>query len=112
MTHTGEPAGELRRGDADDVVPSRPIDWSEMRRLPERIAERLDPDEPVDMWIAGGSALASADLRLSTTDVDVVSEVPEAVYVVACDIADEVDLALRSASGSNDPMSRSSSTDR
>ncbi len=70
-----------------EVMPARPIDWSEMKRLLAQVAERLDPDEPVDMWIAGGSALAAADLRLSTTDIDVVSEVPPEVYEVARELA-------------------------
>ena len=77
---------------ADSSTTSRPIDWTEMRQLLEQVADRLDPDEPVDRWIAVGSALASADLRFTTTDVDVVSEVPEAVYEVARDLAGEVAL--------------------
>lgn len=88
--------GSLGEPDEPDVsermTPARPIDWTEMRRLLEQVAQRLDPDESVDMWIAGGSALASADLRLSTTDVDVVSDVPRAVYEAARDIAGEVAL--------------------
>jgi hypothetical protein len=63
-----------------------------MRRLLEHVAARLDPDVPVDMWIAGGSALAAADLRLSTTDVDVVSDVPDEVYRVAREIAGQAHL--------------------
>ncbi len=77
---------------AGSSTTSRPIGWTEMRQLLEQVADRLDPDEPVDMWIAGGSALASADLRLTTTDVDVVSEVPEVVYEVARALAGEVAL--------------------
>lgn len=87
------PRGEKGEPDVSErTTPARPIDWTEMRRLLEQVAQRLDPNEPIDMWIAGGSALASADLRLSTTDVDVVSDVPEAVYEVALEIAGEVAL--------------------
>jgi hypothetical protein len=89
--------GPRGRGDEPEVseraAPARPIGWTEMRQLLEQVAERLDPDIPVDMWIAGGSALASADLRLSTTDVDVVSDVPEEVYEAARDLASEIALA-------------------
>lgn len=67
---------------------ARPIGWAEMKQLLSQVAERLDPDEPVDMWIAGGAALAAADLRSSTVDIDVVSEVPSEVYAVARELAD------------------------
>lgn len=43
----------------------------------------------MDRW---WSALASAELRLSTTDVDVVSDVPDEVYEAARDLAGEAAL--------------------
>ena len=87
MSTSGEPDERAETNITGGPMPARAIGWEEMRRLLEQVAERLVPDEPVDMWIAGGSALASADLRLSTTDVDVVSDVPDEVYEVAREIA-------------------------
>lgn len=49
-----------------------------MCALFERIADRLDPQVPVDIAIAGGSSLAYFGIRNLTVDVDVVSEIPEA----------------------------------
>ena len=94
MSDTGDGVvdGESVEPYSASAAPPRPIDWTEMKRLLEQVAERLDPAEPVDMWIAGGSALASADLRQSTMDVDVVSDVPAVVYEVARDLAGEAAL--------------------
>lgn len=92
MSGVGQPDDGADSVSPANLPPARPIGWSEMRRLLELVAERLDPDVGVDMWIAGGSALAAADLRVSTTDVDVVSDVPDEVYRAAREIADDSDL--------------------
>jgi len=71
----------------------QPLTWSQMCALFERIADRLDPQVPVDIVIAGGSSLAYFGIRNLTVDVDVVSEIPEALTEQIVRMANEHDLA-------------------
>lgn len=53
------------------------------------LAERIDPDQPVELIIAGGAAMTSAGLRQMTADVDVVSDLPADVLAAATSVADD-----------------------
>lgn len=59
------------------------------------LAERIDPDQPVELIIAGGAAMTSAGLRQMTADVDVVSDLPADVLAAATSVADDRDLSPR-----------------
>lgn len=74
-------------GVLDGPDPSKEMTWAEMLELLHDVAERLDPDTPVELVIAGGSALAARGLRDVTNDIDVITTIPPPVARAIVDVA-------------------------
>jgi hypothetical protein len=82
--HTPTPAGDDR---------AKMMTWEQTSSMLIELAERLDPNRPVELIIAGGAAMTSAGLRPMTADVDVVSDLPADVLSAAMAVADDRDLS-------------------
>lgn len=71
----------------DSLDSSTEMTWADMVELLQAVAERLDPENPVDLVIVGGSALAAHGLRDATKDIEVITPIPAPVANTIAEVA-------------------------